>query len=131
MGMSLDEQLQALAKANSEGFTYEMLLGPDGDGALDIIQMYIIAELNDDNVNGSVTDSRIVDGLKAFFDKYLVSFACDNRGIELDLRMLSCHNELMRYYVNKFKNKFDIVEYFCIFSDGVEDEQYIQEFMGA
>lgn len=49
--MSLDEQLQALSKVNSEEFTYEMLLGDEGDELLDTVQTEIIEELNDNERN--------------------------------------------------------------------------------
>lgn len=47
--------------------------------------------------------------------------------IELDLRGISCHQELTNYYITQFSDKFDIVDYFCIFSDGIEDKIFIEE----
>jgi hypothetical protein len=78
--------------------------------------------------------SPVIEGLKRFFDKYMVLFAESRAGnlpgdIELDLRCLSCNDEIMAYYIDNFKDKFDVAKYFCIFADGEEDELFIKEFM--
>lgn len=126
--------LNALRTVNAPSFTYDMLLGSNSE-YLEDIQEYIDDGLTDDI--DCPSSPVIVEELKRFLDKYMVLFAksWEHRketrecGIELDLRCISCHGELTSYYIQQFKDKFDIMDYFCIFSDGIEDELFLAEAM--
>lgn len=130
------KMLTTLRTVNAPNFTYEMLMSFEHGEHMDIIQEYIDdCGFDDDPEDPNHTDPVIVNEFKRFMDKYMLQLAESRRqalqeysgDCAIDFRCLSCHKGLCTYYIQQFKDKFDIVDYFCVFSDGEEEEVFLRD----